>query len=257
MSDQFLLFLLLVLPVLAAALLTYLGILVVGLGPILTMFRSAPPVLKCVLMALGVMVILSPVIFHVGMNMRAQHKADQRQAHLAQLERTNLAGRLPTRFIADGFRPELITFIEERFGLRTYPEAENKRLEEAYRAYRRAEWCHRRFPGNQMMPGTKLPRCKSLPDSVQSALGLREPVLVFAEGRNTSMREDNILAGEIYEIRLITPQQDLLVAYYEERTVEDMPSIFNPYASGRRNASKEPPPTLEEFIEAALEGASR
>lgn len=258
MSDQFLLFLFLVLPVLVAAILTYLGILAVGLGTILAAFRSAHPLLKGALLSVGLLVILSPFLFHTGMEMRAHQKADLRQAHLAQLERVDLAGRLPRNFIAvGGFWPEIITFIQTRYGLRTYPAAENKRLVDAYRAYRRAEWCHRRFPGNQMMPGTKLPKCSSLPDSAQSALGLREPLLVFAEGFNTSMREDNILAGDIYEIRLITPREDLLVAYYEERTVEDTPSIFNPYASGRRNASDERPPTLKAFIETSMQGASR
>lgn len=259
MSDQFLLFLLLVLPVLVAAILTYLGILAVGLGTIVAAFKSAHPVVKGALLVVGVLVILSPVLFHTGMDMRAQHRADQRQAHLAQLDRTSLAGRMPRHFIAvgSGLTSDRIAFIAARYPLRTYPEPENMRLVEAYRAYRRAELCHRRFPGNPMMRGTRLPVCKPLPDSVQSALDLREPLLVFAEGFSTSMREDNILAGDIYEIRLITPKEDLLVAYYEERTVEETVSIFNPYASGRRNASDERPPTLKAFIETAIEDASR
>lgn len=88
---------------------------------------------------LNVLAIPGPVRFQAGRDMLAQHVADQRQAQRAQLERTNLAGRLPRHFIAIGFRPELIAFIEERFGLRAYPEAETKRLVEAYRADRRAE----------------------------------------------------------------------------------------------------------------------
>lgn len=258
MSDQFLLFLLLVLPVLIAGILAYLGILAVGLGTVVAAFRSAHPVLKGTLLLVGVLVILSPVLFHTGIEMRAQHKADQRQAKLEQLERTSLAGRLPGHFIALGgsFRPELLTSIKTRYGLRTYPEAENRRLAEAYRSYRRAELCHRRH-GGEKMPGTALPKCRTLPETVQGALDLREPLLVFAEGFNTSMREDNVLAGDIYEIRLITPQEDLLVAYFEERTVEGTPTIFNPWTPPRRNSADTQPPTLEQFIETALQGASR
>lgn len=258
MSNDSMMFLILVLPGLVLAGLVYLGILAVGLSTIVAAFKSAHPVLRGTLVLAGVLVILSPVLFHTGMDMRAQHKADRRQAHLAQLERASLAGRMPARFITSGnFGPELRQFIRTRYRLAEFPEAENRRLVEAYRAYRRAGRCHRRFPGNPMMRGTKLPSCKPLPDSVQSALGLRAPILVFAEGFNTSMREDNILAGEIYEIRLITPEDDLLVAYFEERTVEDKPGIFNQYASGRRNASSQQPPTLKAFIETAMKEAGQ
>lgn len=259
MSDQLLLFLLLVLPLLVAAVLTYLGILAIGLGPIVAVFRSVSKPVKGVLIVLGLLMILSPILFHFGMDMRAQHKADKRLAELAALERTSLAARLPRYYVGTPgfFSPELNAFVERRYGLRRLPEAEDYRLSQAYAHYREAESCHRFNSDNPMMPGTRLPKCKLLPDSVQSVLGLREPILVFAEGHATSMQEDNILAGKIYEIRLITPKEDLLVAYYEERTVEDTPGIFNPYASGRRNASDEPPPTLKAFIEAGLEGANR
>jgi hypothetical protein len=186
------------------------------------------------------LVILSPVLFHFGMDIRAHHKADKRLAELAALERTSLAGRLPRHYIDTGeFYPELDAFVRQRHGLRRLPEPEDERLSQAYQHYRAAENCHRRNPDNPMLPGTQLPICRPVPESVQSALGLREPLLVFAAGHATSMMEDNILAGKIYEIRLITPEEDLLVAYYEERTVENKPGIFNPYASGRRNASTE------------------
>jgi hypothetical protein len=108
-----------------------------------------------------------------------------------------------------------------------------------------------------MIQGTQLPVCRRQPDSLQSAIGLREPILVFADGHATSMLEDKTIAGEVYEIRLVTPQEDLLVAYFEERTIEDVPSVFNPYASGRRKASTERPPSLKDFIETSMEGASR
>ncbi len=163
----------LVAPALVAAILTYLGILFVGLATIRAAYRSAHPLVKVALFAVGTMVILSPFLFHAGMEMRAQHKADVRQADLAEMERVDLAGRLPARFIAVGnFRPELIDFIEASYRLSRYPQAENKRLVAAYRAYRRAERCHRVLAG-EMMPGTKIPVCKTLPDKVQSALGLR------------------------------------------------------------------------------------
>ena len=259
MSDPFLLFLLLVLPVIVAAILTYLGILVIGLGPIVAVYRSAPAYLKGLLIFAGLLVILSPALFHAGMDLRAERQADQRLAQIAQLDRTDLTGRLPRHYIAvgGGFSSQLHAFVEQRFGLRRFPATEDKRLSEAYRSWRRAERCHRINPGNPMVEGTRLPVCKRLPDSLQSALGLREPILVFADGHATSMLEDNTLAGEVYEIRLITPQEDLLVAYFEERTAKGTPSVFNPYASGRRKASTEPPPALKAFIETSMEAASR
>jgi len=258
MSGQFSLFLFLVLPVLIAGALVFLAIFATGAGTIAAALRSAHPAPKAALLLAGILIILSPFLYQAAANTRAESNADQREASLADLERVDLAGRLPDKFITVGnFGPELISEIETRYRLRTYDDEENQRLTEAYRAYRQAELCHRRFPGNPMMPGTRLPKCKPLPASVQAALALDEPVLVFAEGRHTSLREDNILAGQMYEIRLITADEDLLVAYYEERTVEDRPGIFNPYASGRRNASDECPPTLEAFIEIAMQDASR
>lgn len=247
----------LVFPSLAAAALVILALLAVGIVAIRAGLRSASWRTKTLLLAAGALVIASPILYHAGMDLRAQHKADQRQARLAEMERADLAERLPGKFIAVGdFRPELIDFIRTRYQLSSFPAAENTRLEAAYRAYRSAERCHRRFPG-EMMPGTKLPKCRRLPDSVQSALGLHEPILVFAEGRDTSMREDNFIAGQIYEIRLITPHEDLLVDYFEERTVTGTPSIFFPWAPGRLRDADNPAPPLRDFIEAALKGASR
>lgn len=259
MSDAFLLFLFLVLPVIVAAVLTYLGILVIGLGPIVAVYRSAPGYLKGLLLAAGILVILSPALFHAGVNLQARKEADRRVADIAQLERADLAGRLPKHYITvgGGFSPGLHAFVEARFGLRRFSEAEDARLSDAYRAWRYAERCHRLNPDNPMLPGTRLPACKPLRGSLQEALGIGEPVLVFAVGHATSLLEDNMIAGEVYEIRLVTPQEDLLVAYFEERTVRDTPSVFNPYASGRKNASTERPPALQAFIETSLEGASR
>ncbi len=246
-----------VVPMLVAAAITYLAIAAVGLGVIVAAYRSLNPMLSAALMAAGVLVIASPALYHMGMEWHAQSQADVRQVDLERLERTELAGRLPRRFIAVGdFTPELISAVEIRHDLRRFSEAENKRLVDAYRAYRKAERCHRLF-GGETVPGTKLPKCKPLPASIQTALALREPVLVFASGRDTSLRQDNIMAGEIYEIRLITPQDDRLVDYFEERTVKGTPSIFNPYAPPRRLDDDAPAPTLEAFIDSALQNASR
>lgn len=250
-------FWILVFPALAAAALVWLALLAVGVGVMRAARRSSNPVLKAALLAAGLAVIASPILYHMGLDRLAQREADRRAADLARLPRVDLAGRLPKRFIAVGdFAPDLLAFIEAEYRIGRFPDDEEKRLVEAYRLYRAAELCNRRF-GGEMQPGTKLPKCKPPPDSIQHAMALRQPVLVFAEGHHTSMREDNILAGEIYEIRLITLQEDLLVAYFEERTVENVLSIFNPYAAARRNASDGRPPTLKAFIETAMEGARR
>ena len=108
-----------------------------------------------------------------------------------------------------------------------------------------------------VIPGTKISVCKSLPDKVQSALELREHLSVFAEGSDASLREGNTIVGRIYEARLIAPQEDLLVDNFEERTVEGTPSVFNPYASRRRNASDEQAPSLKAFVETPMQRAGR
>lgn len=250
-------FWILVFPALAAAALVWLALLAVGVGVMRAARRSSNPVLKTALLAAGLAVIASPILYHIGLDRLAQREADRRAADLARLPRVDLAGRLPKRFIAVGdFAPDLLAFIETEYRIGRFPEDEEKRLVDAYRLYRSAERCNRRFAG-ETQPGTKLPKCRTLPQSLQQALALREPILVFAEGRHTSMREDNVLAGEIYEIRLVTPQEDLLVDYFEERTVEDFPSLFNPYAAKRRNAASAAPPTLKAFIETAMEEARR
>lgn len=251
------LFWLLVFPILAMAVLTFVVILAVGLGTIRAALKSTNTAVKSMLLIAGLLVIASPVVYHWGMEQRAQGNADQRQTYLESLERISLVGILPRRFIAVGnFRPELIAHIRSQYQLMPFPEVQDEQMVEAYRLYRRAELCHRLF-GNETVPGTALSKCRSLAVSVQSALNLKEPILVFAEGRHTSLREDNVSAGKMYEIRLITPDQDFLVDYFEERTVNGNPSIFNPYAPERHRASNQRPPTLHEFIEDAMHEASR
>ena len=250
-------FWILVFPVLLLAGLVWLGLAVVGAGTIRAALKSRNVGLRAGFVVVGVMLIAAPILYLYGADHLAQRGADARQEALAGLPRADLSGRLPARFIAVGnFQPDVTRFIETRYRLTPYPEAENRRLVDAYRAFRKAELCRRRF-GDAMTPGTRLPVCKPLPDSVQSALDLRAPLLVFAEGSATSMREDNVIAGKLYEIRLVTPKEDLLVAYFEERTVRGGPSLFNPFAPPRSRASTERPPTLTAFIETALEGASR
>lgn len=251
------LFWLLVFPILVTAILALMVILVVGLGTIRAALKSTNAAVKTVLLIAGLLVIASPVLYHWGMEQHVQGRADQRQTYLDNLERISLAGALPRRFIAVGnFRPELTAHIRSQYRLMSFPEVQEERMVEAYRLYRRAELCHRRF-GDEVVPGTALSKCRPLAVSVQSALNLNEPILVFAEGRHTSLREDNVSAGKMYEIRLITPKQDMLVDYFEERTVKGTPSIFNPYAPERRRASRQRAPTLREFIEGAMHEASR
>lgn len=246
-----------VLPMMVAALVVYLAILAVGAGTIRIALKSTRLTTRALLLAMGLSVIASPILYHIGMDALAGQRADRRQEELAGQERIDLAGRLPRQFITVGnFRPELVDFIASQYGIGMFPEAENARLVEAYRLHRRAQLCRRRF-GGESVPGTALPKCRSTAVSAQAALNISEPVLVFAEGRHTSLREDNVIAGAIYEIRLVTPREDLLVAYFEERTVKGTVSVFNPYAPPRRRASQELVPTLKEFIETAMQGASR
>lgn len=251
------LFWLIVLPMLVAAIAIYLVILVIGLFTAGAALKTSRPKLKIALATLALIIIASPVLYHLGMDARANQQADARAARIDSIPRVDIAGRMPATFIAVGsFPPDMTEFVQTKYGLRPLPAAKNDRLVSAYINYRKAELCHRRF-GDQTVAGTKLAACKPLHGSIQQALSLKAPLLVFAEGRHTSLREDNVIAGKIYEIRLITPQEDGLVAYFEERTIKGTPSIFMPYTPPRRKASTERPPHIKTFIEEALISEAR
>ena len=251
-------FWILVFPVLLAAILYLLGFLTIGSGVIAWGLKSGHPKRKILFILIGLGIIASPFI---GMNIQhyfAEQKADRIQQELADMERIDLSGRLPARFVAvGGFTASDKEFIRKTYGIRQFPDAENDRLKAAYRNYRKAEFCHKYLYREKIAPNVNISNCRDLPTSIQAALGIDEPVLFFVDGSSTSYRRSNVMVGKMYEIRLVTPQEDLLVDYFEERAIDRPPSILNPYASGRKLASEGRPPTRKEFIQNALQRASR
>lgn len=103
----------------------------------------------------------------------------------------------------------------------------------------------------------QIPICKDLPPSIHVAVNIKEPVLFFAEGSKTSYLMSNTRVGNMYEIRLITPTEDLLVDYYEDRILERPAGITNPFSSGYERDPDAPRLHIIDFIKRALEGAPR
>lgn len=250
-------FWILVLPVLLAAVLYFLSFFVLGTGIAVAGSQKIRGMGRVAIVLFGICVIAAPFVLEFYLESQAQRRADERQAELAALERTSLEGRLPVHYLPlNPLVPIEVEIVERRHGLRRFEESEETRLRAAYRQFRKAEFCNQHFAG-QTMPGTALSVCRPLPASVHDAVATDQPFLVFATDHDTSLRQSNTVAGKMYEIRLITPEEDLLVDYFEERTVMRRPGITRPFSSEVQLASDGRPPHRSEFIKAALEGASR
>lgn len=248
-------FWILVFPMLVIGALYYLGFFAAGGALLARTTKTKKGATRIALAAGGLAVMAFPFALNLAISTYAQWQADARQAYLAGLERVSLKGRMPRHYVAVGpLNAAAHTVLRAHYGLNPYPDAEDKRLTEAYRRYRRYEFCERHSRG-EYIKGTRIPLCRKAAPTLHAALNLKEPTLFIARDANTSLRQSRTIAGEIYEIRLITPREDLLVDYYEERTVKGYPSIINPYASDVRLASDGRPPTMAEFLRAALERA--
>ena len=117
----------LVFPVLLAAILYLLGFLTIGSGVIAWGLKSGHSKRKILFILIGLGIIASPLI---GMNIQryvAEQKADRIQQELAEMERIDLSGRLPARFVAvGGFAASDIEFIRKTYGIRQFPDAETE-----------------------------------------------------------------------------------------------------------------------------------
>lgn len=251
-------FWLLVFPVLLVAILYVLGFITVGSSVVAKGVESKNPSHKIILILIGLAIITAPFTSLKIKRVIVGKKADIVYEQLAALERIDLKGRLPKKFVTVGnFLPRDIEFIKSRYRMSLFPEPENERLKAAYRSYRKTAYCHKYHYKERIASNLNLSNCRELPASIQSALNIKEPVLFIAEGSNTSLRRSNIFTGEKYEIRLVTLSEDLLVEYFEEREVDNPKGLLNPYSSWRKRDSKEKPQTMREFIESALQSASR
>lgn len=251
-------FWLLVFPVLLAAVLYFLGFFTVGLGFVSSASKTRNPRRRLIKLFVGICVILAPFLLIKFQHIRADIKADQREVQLANMERVHLAGRLPKRFVAvGGFQQTHIDLIKKESGMGQFPKTENDRLASAYRQFRRVEFCHSHSSGKMMSKKIQIPICKDLPQSIHAALNIKEPVLFFAEGSNTSYLMSNTHVGNMYEVRLITSTEDLLVDYYEDRILERSAGVTNPFSSGYKRDPDAPKLHIIDFIKRALERASR
>lgn len=245
-------------PPLVLLILYYAAFLAGGLGFFVAAFRSTRPGLRIIFLVAGIGVIIAPFAANFVQQAIAEQGAASRQQQLASMDRTDLSGKLPRKFVTVGnYSAADITFIKTRYGMSQFPPEEDARLASVYRHYRSQAFCHTHSSGETLAPGIRIPVCKPIPDTIQEALEIKEPVLFFADGFSTSHRRSNTLVGDMYEVRLITPTEDLLVEYFEQTTLDTPPSVINPYSSGQELKSGAIAPTRREFIQAALEGASR
>jgi len=250
-------FWILVFPMLLIAILYYLGFLTVGLGFVSSAFKSRNFIRKFFLLFIGIGVISFPFLAIKLQHFQADRKADQRQEYIDNLERVSLNGRLPRKFVTVGiFSKPDIDFIKRQYRIGQYTQTETDRLARAYQLYRKAQFCHTHSSG-KTLPGTQIPICRDLPESIQAVLEIKEPILFFAEGSNTSLRTSNTFVGNIYEARLVTRSEDLLIDYYEDRTLERPAGITNPYSSGLKRDPNAEKLSRRDFIQKALKGATR
>jgi len=248
-------FWLLVFPVLLVAILYYLGFLTAGLSFIGATFKRGAPKRNLLVLFIGLLIAAAPFIASKIQRIQAERQADLWQAEIANFERVNLRGRMPKKIvIMNSAREARLLPIAAKYGLRPFDDAEAGRLRSAYRQYRRNAYCHSHSSGKMMSDKIQIPVCKPLPESLQNVLNLREPVLFFAEDSATSYRRTNILMGDKYELRLVTPRQDLLVDYFEQRTLKKPIGITNPFGSGWILDHTHKPPRDEVFLESALRG---
>jgi len=251
-------FWILVFPLLLIALFYYLGFLTIGLSFISSAFKSRGPIGKSLLLTIGVGIIAFPFLAIKVQHLNADMKADQRQEQLANLERVSLANRVPRKFVTvGGYQPSHIDLIKKQSRMTQFSQDENIRLANAYRQYKRTEYCHSHSAGKTLSPKIQIPICRDLPDSIQAALNIKEPVLFFAEGSNTSFLTSNTRVGNMYELRLITPTEDLLIDYYEDRTLERPAGISNPFSSGYRRDPNSPKLHIIDFIKRNLDRVSQ
>ena len=251
-------FWLLVFPVLLVMALYYLGFLTAGLSFVKSAFKSRNPGRKFALLVMGISIISAPFLLTKFQHAQADKKADQRAEQIANLERINLAGRHPKWFVTvGGYQKTHIDLIKKESRMQQFPQAENDRLARAYRLYRRAEFCHSHSAGKTLSSNVKIPICRDLPESIQAVLNIKEPVLFFVEGASTSYLLSNTRVGNMFEVRLVTPTQDLLVDYYEDRVLERPTGITNPYSSGYKRDPDAHRLHIIEFIKKNLEGVRR
>ena len=251
-------FWILVFPVLLVTMLYYLGFLTAGLSFVKSAFKSKNPGRIFALLVIGISIISVPFLLTKFQHAKADKKADQRAEQLANLDRLDLAGRYPKWFVTvGGYQRTHIDLIKKESRMRQFPQAENDRLARAYRLYRRAEFCHSHSADKTLSGNVKIPICRDLPESIHAALNIKEPVLFFVEGSSTSYLMSNTRVGNMYEVRLVTPTQDLLVDYYEDRVLERPSGITNPYSSGYKRDPDAPRLHIIDFIKRNLEGARR
>ena len=251
-------FWLLVFPVLLVAALYYLGFLTAGLSFVKSAFTSKNPGRQFAFLFIGIGIMSTPFLLTKFQHVQADKRADQRAERLANLERIDLAGRYPKWFVTvGGYQKTHIDLIKQESRMRQFPQAENDRLASAYRLYRQAEFCHSHSAGKTLSRKVKIPICRDLPESIHAALSIKEPVLFFVKGASTSYLMSNTHVGNMYEVRLVTPTQDLLVDYYEDRILERPAGITNPFSSGYTRDPDAPRLHIIDFIKRNLEGARR
>lgn len=248
-------FWILVFPLLLLMALYYLGFLTAGLSFIGVASKRSAPKRNLVILIVGLLIAAAPFIAGKIQRTHAERQADLRQAEIANFDRVSLKTRMPKKFVAvsRSDNPHLKR-VAAKYGLRPFHKAEEDRLRTAYIQYRRGEHCHRRSPGKMMSEKIQIPVCREIPPSIQDVLNLREPVLFFAADHITTHQRSRIGMGKRYELRLLTPREDRLVDYFEQRTIRKPVGITNPFGSGWILDRDHEPPRLEAFLENALRG---
>lgn len=191
----------------------------------------------------------------------AKKESKLREQYLNALLRHDISQNIPRRIVNMGKLSETdLTYIKKKYNLHEFHSREDERLKEAYEDYRSTEYCIKHIASKKKPKSIRnsllgaIPSCGKMPENLPVSLKQSEPAIYFIEGFSTAYRLKGPLHGSIYELRYISPTEDYLLDYFEQRTFKVAKTRSNPYTSGRDLDWRHTPPQRLDFIETALSG---
>ncbi len=237
----------------------YLGYLLPAAVLIKTAFRSRSLTVGLILIAAAVAFAMTPFVLPKKFEEKAKVDAVDRQTYIANLPRYDIRLKMPKKIVNLGRLSEKdLQTLSTKYGIKEFNDFEDERLKEAYASYRRTEYCYRHIAGTEPKslknsPLGMVPSCNQLPESMIVALKPKMPAIYFVENKSMSEKMKGPIQGTSYEIRYISATEDLLIDYFEQKTVEEFKRPGQ-VTSGRKLDHTHKPPRRMEFITLALSG---
>lgn len=255
------LFWLLVFPLIIIAVLWYLGFITTGLLILTRAFKSKSILFATLLSLIAIGVIAYPFVYPKAYEKVAEKDSKSREQQLNDLPRYDVSQNMPRYFVNMSKLSETdLNYIKKKYKFREFYSKEDTRLKEAYEKYRRTEYCIKHIASKKKPKSLRkenlhiVPSCGKKADNLSAALDQRQPAIYFIEGFNTAYRLKGPLRGKIYELRYVTPTEDYLIDYFEQRTIKEPRTPANPFSSGRDLDWRHTPPERLDFIKDGLSG---